>query len=193
MPATGFMRRFCTRWGEPRFVCDVHLAKVARLLRTMGFDTLWREGLEDEELLALTRCGRIGLTCDRKLWERGCSRILLLAHGEATEQTGSVAARLGLGRWAVPLRRSLCCNRPVVPLSKERAMGRMPVRSYRWVGALWICPACRRLYWRGTHAEKMAKNVLKTLSYGKTDKILGDFCEEEDTRKMVTPRGLEPL
>jgi len=56
---------------DPRFVADVHLGRLARLLRLVGFDTRWRNDLTDEELATIGRREhRILLTRDRGLLKR---------------------------------------------------------------------------------------------------------------------------
>src|SRR5918996_3133065 len=35
---------------DPRFVCDVHLGRLARRLRLLGFDTWYRRDTDDDEL-----------------------------------------------------------------------------------------------------------------------------------------------
>ncbi|GEM_PF-830899 len=164
-PATGSMRRFCTRWGEPRFVCDVHLAKVARYLRLLGFDTLYRHDIDDDELLALTGCGRVGLTCDRRLQARAPGRIVLLRCEAAERQVQKVAAIFDLGRYAHPFRRTLCCNRPVAAVPKERACAVVPVATCRWRAGYWKCPKCGKIYWQGTHAKRMRRKIVELLRY----------------------------
>ena len=40
---------------ETRFVLDVHLGRLARYLRMLGFDTRWDRDAADEELAASVR------------------------------------------------------------------------------------------------------------------------------------------
>ncbi|HPC00814.1 MAG TPA: DUF5615 family PIN-like protein, partial [Syntrophales bacterium] len=56
----------------PRFLCDVHLGRLARWLRLLGFDTLYRRDLEDGEIVRAARKeGRIVLTRDRGILADG--------------------------------------------------------------------------------------------------------------------------
>ena len=51
---------------ETRFIADVHLGKLARLLRMMGFDTAWANDLSDEMIARAARAERrIILSRDR--------------------------------------------------------------------------------------------------------------------------------
>ncbi len=153
------------RTDSLRFVCDVHLARVARDLRLLGFDTLYRNDMTDDELIGRCRFGRIGLTCDRRLQERMPESIVLLRCEEAQRQIRRIDAMFGLARRALPLRRSLCCNRVLVPI--EKGMG-IPKKTYRWLVGFWICPRCKKIYWRGTHAERMRQKIYHLLGYQKS-------------------------
>ena len=56
---------------ELRFVADAHLGGLARLLRMLGFDTLYSNTITDEEIRDLAQAdGRIVLTRDRELLKR---------------------------------------------------------------------------------------------------------------------------
>src|ERR671919_572683 len=56
---------------EVRFVVDVHLGRLARLLRLLGFDTRWANDLDDATLAAIGQAEhRIVLTRDRGLLKR---------------------------------------------------------------------------------------------------------------------------
>ncbi|HUF82235.1 MAG TPA: DUF5615 family PIN-like protein, partial [Burkholderiales bacterium] len=55
-----------------RFVADVHLGTLARHLRLLGFDTVWRNDLEDDAIIALARDERrIILTRDKGILKDG--------------------------------------------------------------------------------------------------------------------------
>ena len=56
---------------EPRFALDVHSARLAAYLRMLGFDTHYRNCLEDDQLAAISRDQhRILLTRDIGLLKR---------------------------------------------------------------------------------------------------------------------------
>ena len=183
------MKQFPIRWGEPRFVCDVHLARAARYLRLLGFDTVWRNDIEDDEIVGMCRMGRVGLTADRRLQAR-CPRRIVLMNGEAPEiQVRRLVAMFGLRRYAHPFTRSLCCNRPMVPCEKRDCYSEIPKETYRWLEGFWKCPKCGNVYWQGTHAFRMRRKIDELLGYRKN--VLGN--QEGKKTNVVTPRGLEPL
>jgi uncharacterized protein with PIN domain len=156
-----------------RFVCDVHLAKVAKYLRLLGFDTYYRNDISDDELLGMCRFGRIGVTCDRRLQERLPGSIVVLACEDASGQVRRLSAMFDLARYAHPFRRSLCCNRSLMPCDKRRRYGEIPKETYRWLEGFWECPKCGKIYWQGTHAPRMRKKIIDLL--GVSEKVPGNL------------------
>src|SRR5262245_39978604 len=68
---------------QTRFVLDVHLGRLARYLRLMGFDSLYRNNLSDGELASLSSAeSRMLLTRDRGLLKRK-----LVTHGYCVRDT----------------------------------------------------------------------------------------------------------
>jgi uncharacterized protein with PIN domain len=144
-----------------RFVLDVHLGRLARLLRLAGFDCLYDNHWDDRTLSRLSREGaRILLTRDRGLLMRA-----ELTHGycvrspHPTEQLAEVLGRFDLSRRLSPFSRCLVCNRPLQRLPRRQARQRVPplvARRYRRFRA---CPQCGRVYWRGSHWENMRRRL----------------------------------
>ena len=70
---------------EPRFVLDVHLGKLAAYLRMLGFDTFYRNCLDDPELARISAGqSRTLLTRDRGLLKHNA-----VTHGYWLRETDS--------------------------------------------------------------------------------------------------------
>ena len=68
---------------EPRFVLDVHLGRLARILRLLGFDSVWRNDLTDHELATISVDEkRILLTRDQ-----GLLKHAKVTHGYLVRET----------------------------------------------------------------------------------------------------------
>lgn len=143
--------------SEPRFVLDNHLGQLAIYLRMLGFDTLYRNDYQDDELAQVTGLeGRILLTRDRRLLMRKivvygyCIRNL-----EPRQQVVEVLRRFGLLEKIAPFRRCLRCNHLLQPVSKATVLDRLEPLTKLYYDEFHLCPACNQIYWKGSHYERM--------------------------------------
>jgi len=148
-----------------RFVIDTMLGKLARWLRALGYDALYFRAAEDRQLLRLARAeGRTLLTRDAKLARLAGSGGLLIRANEVEVQIAEVVERLTLapGRENL-LSRCLECNTPLEDRPKETVRGLVPEHVFatqeRFVG----CPGCARVYWQGSHADRILARLEKVL------------------------------
>lgn len=146
----------------PRLFADAMLGALARWLRALDFDTAYDPALDDAELVDFSLAeGRTILTRDRRLTERRLARNhLLIRSGVVDEQVRQVLADLGLRPDPTRfLGRCLRCNQSLETLDAEIARTRVPPWVARTQTEFRICPACGRIYWRGTHVERMARRL----------------------------------
>lgn len=144
-----------------RFVLDVHLGKLARYLRLLGFDTLYRNDYDDAELAHLASVEqRILLTRDRDLLKRA-----VVTHGffvRATEprrQIEEVLERLDLYRAIRPFQRCTRCNGLLAPASKGQVWERLAPKTRLYVQAFWMCGQCGQVYWEGSHLPQIRRFI----------------------------------
>ena len=144
-----------------RFAADSQLGGLARLLRMTGFDTLYENGWRDDELARLAAAeGRIVLTRDRDLLKRravthGCYVRALAPPAQLRE----VFSRLDLAGSARPFSLCLHCNVPLADIAKAEVEARLPPRVREHFERFRSCPACRRVYWEGSHWRRMSRVV----------------------------------
>ena len=113
------------------FVADVHLAKLAKLLRLLGFDTLYFNHVEDDELLQISKNeGRWILTKDRALCEKA-DRCLLIKAKEPKEQLKEVLHALKLTK-CLPFTRCLVDNALLESVPKEEVLAKIPPKVAEW-------------------------------------------------------------
>ena len=146
---------------EPRFVLDNHLGRLTAYLRMLGFDCLYHNDYEDEELAETAqREERILLSRDRRLLMRKaitygyCLRSL-----DSLEQLTEVIQRFELTKHMAPFHRCLRCNHPLEPVAKEAVLDRLEPLTKLYFDEFQICPNCGQIYWKGSHYEKMQKLV----------------------------------
>ncbi|HLO27804.1 MAG TPA: Mut7-C RNAse domain-containing protein [Anaerolineales bacterium] len=148
---------------EPRFVLDNHVGRLAAYLRMLGFDCLYQNDYTDDELAeAVQREGRILLSRDRRLLMRKvviqgyCPRSL-----DSLEQLTEVIERFDLAKRIAPFHRCLRCNHLLEPVAKEVVLDRLEPLTKLYFDEFKICPACKQIYWKGSHYEKMQALIAK--------------------------------
>jgi uncharacterized protein with PIN domain len=141
----------------PRFVLDVHLGKLARSLRLLGFDTLYRNDFDDATIVRLsTGERRIILTRDRGLLKhRLVTRGHWLRSSDPSQQILEVIEAFDLGARIRPFTRCLMCNTPLRKTTREAIAARLPARLDSSMKEFAWCPGCDRVYWPGTHYERL--------------------------------------
>lgn len=142
----------------PRFVADVHLGTLARRLRLLGFDTLYDNRSGDAELVRRSAAGRrILLTRDVGLLKhKAVTRAHYVRATDPARQLAEVVAALDLGSKVRPFTRCLPCNAPLRRVATARVGEELPPHVRRTTRHVARCAGCGRLYWRGTHGERLA-------------------------------------
>lgn len=152
---------------EGGFVADAHLGGLARFLRMLGYDTRYDNGMDDAEIRRLAREEqRVVLSRDRELLKcsdilRGCFVYAL----KPEDQLAEVAARFDLAAHARPFTLCLHCNVLLAPVAKGKVLDRLPPQVAAHQEEFTRCGACDRVYWPGSHYERMQavlKRVLNT-------------------------------
>ena len=145
-----------------RFIADRTLGKLARKLRILGFDALyWRGGNLAGAMEAAREEGRVLLTRSRKArGKAGEAGVFVVEADDPKDQLREIVQNLSLEmRKEKFFRRCLLCNEELRSVDREEAAGRVPDFILRAYGGFHACPRCRRVYWPGTHYEKMKQEM----------------------------------
>ena len=142
---------------ETRFVVDVNLGKLALKLRLLGFDTLYNNHFEDREIVDISqREKRIILTRDK-----GIFKYSIVTHGywvrsdHVETQLREVIRRLQLENSLNPFTRCSYCNGMLHPIEKKQLEGVVPENSLRLFSVFWQCRGGNKVYWKGTHYDRI--------------------------------------
>lgn len=146
---------------ETRFVLDVHLGKLARALRLLGFDSAYDRGAEDAAIIETAAAEqRIILTRDRELLKSNA-----VTHGswvrstDPREQLTEVLERFDLRKQVKPFTRCTVCNGAIEPADTDEARREAPERVRKWCKEYFRCTDCGKLYWKGTHFDRLSDFV----------------------------------
>lgn len=149
-----------------KFIADPALGKLAKWLRILGYDTLyWRgnvEGLlqraEEEQRVVLTRTRQVSKRAE------GRCQIVEVKRNSVEGQLKEVieALKLEIEPDKI-LGRCLICNVELRGISPEEVLGRVPDYIYRTHREFAECPGCKRVFWAGTHYERMWERLRRVL------------------------------
>jgi uncharacterized protein with PIN domain len=170
-----------------RFVADAHLGGLARLLRMAGFDTLYRNDYRDSEIADVAaREGRIVLTRDRELL-----KLRNITHGcyvhalKPVQQLGEILNRLDLTRSLRPFTLCMDCNAPLRDIDKAQVIERLPPSVQANHERFTTCDLCGRVFWEGSHWQRLRELVDTAVQTGTTGLSDGDRQLEARLRDHV--------
>jgi uncharacterized protein with PIN domain len=148
-----------------KFIVDHNVGKLARWLRMMGYDSVFFDSGEDSLMVrqALAE-GRIVLTRDtgimkRRVVNNGRLKAILIESSEPERQMRQLLSTLDLVAQSKPFTLCLECNRPLESRTREEIAERVPPYVYKTQTQYMECPACRRIYWQGTHWKAMVRKL----------------------------------
>jgi len=151
--------------GTPRFIADAHLGRLARRLRMLGFDVLYRNSYSDAEVARIAAGeGRVVLTRDRDLLIRRDVLQGCYVHATATDaQLVEVLRRYRIAGRCRPFSRCLVCNGRLRPVARDEVAGSVPPTSLAHYERFLRCAGCGKVLWEGTHVERMRRRIADIL------------------------------
>jgi len=147
--------------GELRFAADGNLGRLAGYLRMLGFDTLYRSDYRDDELAQVSADeGRILLTRDRGVLMRSIvSRGYCVRETDPHRQLIEILQSFNLIPSIFPFRRCIHCNALLQPAEKRSVSDRLLPQTKQHYDEFYICPQCKRIYWKGSHYRHMLRFI----------------------------------
>jgi len=152
--------------GEPRFLLDVHLGRLASYLRLAGFDAAYANDATDAALAAASRAqDRALLTRDRGLLKRReVERGYWVRETRPRRQLAEVLRQFELADRLNPLARCGRCNGRLEPVDKAAIADRLPPRTRRHHEVFHRCTLCGRVYWRGSHVARIEQLLARAVN-----------------------------
>jgi uncharacterized protein with PIN domain len=150
---------------ETKFVLDVHLGKLTRYLRMLGFDSIYDNGFTDVELLRVSmQENRTLLTRNRKLLMRKTvERGYWIRNDKIFDQVFEVFQRFDLTntiKWF-----SICtiCNGNLHVVEEEIVRKQFPEFKFYPNTFFYQCDQCNHTYWNGSHCERFEKSMIEKI------------------------------
>ncbi|MEU6829063.1 Mut7-C RNAse domain-containing protein [Nocardia beijingensis] len=145
----------------PRFLADVNLGGLAKLMRLLGLDVHCRWEAGDAELAEASAAEhRILLTRDRGLLKRrAVTHGVYIRSDRPVDQVVELIRRLDLVACLDPFTRCLRCGGVVAEVGKAEVEDRLEPLTRRYFDTFRQCRACGRIYWQGSHQARLAETV----------------------------------
>ncbi len=146
---------------NPCFILDVNLGKLAKHMRLLGFDSLYRNDYSDAEIanLALSE-RRIVLTRDRRLlYSKQIDYGYWVRAVDVNVQIDEVLLRFDLYGSIHPFARCLVCNGVLALVAKADIWERLEPKTRLYYQEFHQCADCQRIYWQGSHMENMLQRL----------------------------------
>ncbi|MFA7382799.1 MAG: Mut7-C RNAse domain-containing protein [Desulfurivibrionaceae bacterium] len=139
------------------FAVDINVGKLAALLRMAGFDVFYRNYISDPKLVEVAkREKRILLSKDTDLLKR--KEVVfgyLVREIQPERQLAEIIHLFGLQAQLKPLSRCLRCNGLLQGVDKEEIIAQLEPLTQKYYHSFRRCPGCGKIYWPGTHRDKM--------------------------------------
>lgn len=147
--------------AEVSFVADVNVGRLAKLLRLLGFDTLYDPSWQDKELANLaSKYNKILLTKDRELLMRkSINWGKLIRSISPWDQLAEVILFYGLSDQIKLFTKCTNCNQVLEPVSKEEVLDRLEPLTRLMYNQFTQCPACGKVFWRGSHHKHIEEKL----------------------------------
>jgi len=128
-----------------RFAADRMLGRLAKLLRLLGYDTLYSPNTTTAQLEQIARGG-----------ER-----VVLTRGAIEKRFPQVAVFRVDSEYAL-------CNAMIERVDKAAIQGAVAPKVFRIYEEFFRCSGCGHIYWRGSHVERIVRNLETLLDGGDT-------------------------
>jgi len=156
-----------------RFAVDIMLGRLAKWLRVLGFDAgsvpVSRPGIDSllaEGLIPVTRTVKF----------RDVEGVLFIHGNHYLEQLKELIASLSITIDELrPFSRCSLCNAELLQIPREAALGAVPDYVFETAPYFHKCPECAKVYWPGSHRQKMIAKLRELGIQGFVDPGVFEF------------------
>ena len=143
---------------DKRFIADVHLGKLARMLRMLGVDTAYKNTYTNAELVSIALNENRILLSRNIAFKKNDALLSFVVQGEEpTEQLKQVIKHFNLKKDFQPFTKCIVCNGDLYATLKENIIAALPSNTKEFYHEFWQCSDCSCVYWKGSHYERMQK------------------------------------
>lgn len=135
---------------------DRMLGQTTKWLRFLGIDAKYAPKGDDEKLLEIAEEEeRVLITRDKEL--ANSDRVMLVEKAPPEEIIPKILKAYDTE--INPLTRCSNCNSLVEEIKKQDIVNKVPEGVLERNHEYWICRECDKVYWKGTHWEKILEKI----------------------------------
>ncbi|WP_300463849.1 Mut7-C RNAse domain-containing protein [Desulfobacula sp.] len=144
-----------------RFIADVNVIRLGRLLILLGFDVHYSSSCLDHEIADIAEAEhRIILTRDTDLLKRKKIDFARRIMADLPyEQLVETVCFFGLEPMIHFFSRCTACNVPLVTVAKSEVMPLLEPKTKLYFNTFFRCPQCKNVFWRGSHYDSIRKRM----------------------------------
>ena len=144
-----------------RFAADRMLGRLAKMLRLLGYDTLYSAEIATKQL------GEIAWQGERVVLSRGviekrfphAPNVVRVGSEYAPEQLREVVERFRLDTRAGLWTRCTLCNAAIERVDRSAVQPAVAPKVFQVYRDFFRCTGCGHVYWRGSHVERIIRNL----------------------------------
>jgi len=154
-----------------KFLVDAMFGRLARFLRIFGYDTVYADDLEElfdispvpDEKLAnyALENNRIIITRDYSFYKKHRDRSIFLEGEGVYNYLNQLKNALHL-EYNFDMQNARCsiCNSDLEEVKdKNKIINEVKPETFKYIEVFYQCTNCKKVYWRGTHIEKIMKKL----------------------------------
>jgi len=147
-----------------QFIVDRNLGKLAKWLKIMGLDVTFFNSLDDVKFIEIAKSEkRTIVTKNHKIREMAKGLPLVFIHNEGLDS--QLEEFISVSGWRPKhtdcFSRCIVCNNKLQPINKKDIEGIVPDYVFYNYEEFFICQNCKKIYWPGTHHNKMLEKLNK--------------------------------
>ena len=137
------------------------LGRLAKLLRLLGYDTWYARDMSTTHLLEIARqSARVVLTRgDLQKRFPNIANVHSLKSEFPPEQLRELVERFGLDTHSALWTRCTLCNSRIARVEKRDVESRVDPKVLRIYEEFFRCTGCGHIYWRGSHVDRILRNL----------------------------------
>jgi uncharacterized protein with PIN domain len=151
-----------------KFLCDLMVQKLGRILILCGFDTkIIKINTEIKKLIEIAKLeNRILITRNTKIEKFDFENYILLREQNPYNQFKYIIEKLKIKLNTENFfTRCSLCNERLIEIDKNLILDKIPPLTIKNTEKFYICPTCNKIYWKESHFDLFVNKIKNIVGY----------------------------